>query len=204
MNVFEQQAVRFRNELAQSCSILIGIVQGVLADKTLADAEIKFLADWLDANESIATTWPGNVLHEKLTAALADGVISADERSHLVDTLAKLVGGCLDDMARAPLVASLALDAQPDISFPGQLFVLTGEFAYGSRKQCELIIQSKGGGTTSSISKKVNYVVVGGLGSPEWKHGSFGTKIERALELKAAGAPLSLVHEDAWVTAVRS
>lgn len=40
------------------------------------------------------------------------------------------------------------------------------------------------------------------MGSPEWKHGSFGTKIERAMQLKQEGAPLFILHEEDWARAV--
>jgi hypothetical protein len=44
--------------------------------------------------------------------------------------------------------------------------------------------------------------VVGSLGSQEWKHGSFGTKIDRAMELKQQGAPIAVVKEDHWAAAL--
>ena len=44
----------------------------------------------------------------------------------------------------------------------------------------------------------MNYLVVGLRGSGEWKHGSYGTKIEKAIEYKRAGLRLFIVPEDAW------
>lgn len=44
------------------------------------------------------------------------------------------------------------------------------------------------------MTKKLDYLVVGGLGSLEWKHGSFGTKIEKAMQHKRAGVPLFIVR----------
>jgi hypothetical protein len=48
------------------------------------------------------------------------------------------------------------------------------------------------------LNKKLTYLIVGGLGSPEWKHGSFGTKIEKAMQYKRQGLGIMIVHEDNW------
>ena len=203
-NFFTRQAARFNNEMARSCGALIGIAQGILADSMLNDAEIVFLSNWLEANESIASAWPGNVIYEQVRAILADGRVTEEERTHLFDVLQRLVGGALEDVATAPQVTELAIDEVNGLEMSGRRFCLTGDFAYGARGQCERLIEERGGEVSSSVTKKVHYVVVGGLGSPEWKHGSFGTKIAKAMELKQQGVPLLIVHEDAWVASIRS
>lgn len=202
-NFFSRQAARFNNEMAQSCGALIGIVQGLLADRHLNDQEIRFLDAWLTSNASCSTSWPGNIVHERLQAVLADGLVSETERDGLVELLLSLTGGALDSVASAPIVNRLAIDETATVHFPQRRFVLTGDFAYGQRKQCQELTVSRGGEIAAAVSGKVHYVVVGGLGSSEWKHGSFGTKIEKAIELRNAGLPILIVHEDAWVAAIR-
>jgi hypothetical protein len=83
----------------RSLGALLGIATGILADRQLADAEIRFLHDWLDNNSAIATAWPGDVIHSKVKAVLADGVITDDERTHLVESLRQLIGGTLSELA---------------------------------------------------------------------------------------------------------
>jgi len=70
------------------------------------------------------------------------------------------------------------------------------------RALCESRIIALGGEVKSNVSKKVNYLLVGGLGSPEWKHGSFGTKVEKAMDLKREGAAICLVCEEYWVSSL--
>ena len=67
MDFFARQAVAYRNTLKQSCSSLLGLVSGLLADNVLSDDEIRFLGAWLDQHSVIATAWPGDVLHEHVT-----------------------------------------------------------------------------------------------------------------------------------------
>jgi len=204
MNIFQQQAVRFNNDLRRSCGALIGIIQGMLADGQLNDQEITFLHDWLHANESAAATFPGNALLPQIKAVLDDGAITDAERSHLTNVLQQIIGGRLEDLAASTHVTSLPIDAVPIVDFQGRRFCLTGEFVFGPREVCAAAIQRRGGEVISGITKKLSYLVVGGLGSQEWKHGSFGTKIEKAIQYRADGVPLLIVHEDVWAGSLSS
>lgn len=201
-NFFTRQAAAYRNDMNRSLGALLGITQGILADRHLSDQEISFLNDWLTANDVIATAWPGDVVYARVRAALADGVISDAERTHLVDTLQKLVGGTLDELAESTHVTRLAFDDVPRIDFPGALFCLTGDFVFGPRNVCEATIEKRGGTMSRSVTKKLRYLIVGGLGSAEWKHGSFGTKLEKAMTYKRDGVGISIVHEDQWASSL--
>jgi NAD-dependent DNA ligase len=60
----------------------------------------------------------------------------------------------------------------------------------------------RGGVVVDSVSAEVDYLVVGALGSSEWVHGSYGRKIERAIELyDQLGAPL-ILSEQQWAIAL--
>ena len=64
-------------------------------------------------------------------------------------------------------------------------FVLTGELSSLTRKDAENIILSLGGKTTSSVSKKTDYVVVGeNPGSKYQKAVKLGVKILSEKEFK--------------------
>ena len=202
MNPYQARAIAFNNELRRSCGALVGIIQGMLADGQLNDREIEFLAEWLHANEAAADTFPGKALLPQVRAVLADGAITELERAHLSAVLQMIVGGTLDELAESTHVCSLALDEVPSIDFAGRRFCLTGDFVFGPREVCAAAIERRGGEVWPGITKKLNYLVVGGLGSKEWKHGSFGTKIERALQYRDSGVPLLLVHEDVWASSL--
>ncbi|MBL0143768.1 MAG: BRCT domain-containing protein [Betaproteobacteria bacterium] len=200
-NFFARQGAAYANEMKRSFGALVGIAQGLLGDRQLSDQEIGFLNEWLQANDAIATAWPGDVVHTRIKAVLADGVVTEEERSHLVETLSKLVGGSLEQLAQSEHVTGLAFDDVSSVSFSGSRFCLTGEFVYAPREVCSAAIESRGG-TVGGVTKKLSYLVIGGLGSPEWKHGSFGTKIEKAMQYKREGLPILVVHEDTWASSL--
>ncbi|MFO1494068.1 MAG: BRCT domain-containing protein [Lysobacterales bacterium] len=166
------------------------------------NSEIDFLRDWLQNNEAVTCCWPGSVIKSRVEAALEDGVVTDAERQHLVDTLQQLVGGTLKQLAESTHVTQLIDYETPDIVFDGATFCLTGDFVYAPRAICARHTEEKGGLVKGSVSKALNYLVVGGLGSPEWKHGSFGTKIEAAMKLKPMTPNLKIIHEDHWSVAL--
>lgn len=204
MNLYTRQAAAFRNEMRQTCAALMGIVQGILADGQLHDKEVQFLGSWLAEAENVAGTWPGSVLYAQVREVLADGVITTAEREHLTKTLLNLLGGTLDELAASGHVSRLPIDDVPEIEVSARAFCFTGEFAFGPKAVCEAAVTRRGGTVLPAVTKKLHYLVVGGLGSPEWKHGSFGTKIEKAVEYRQSGVPLLIVHEDTWASSLRN
>lgn len=201
---FARQGAAYINELNRSLAGLLGIATGLLADRELRDAEILFLKDWLAQNSAIASAWPGDVVYSRVCEALADGRVTEEERAHLVQTLQQLVGGTLNELAGATHTTQMLTYDTAPMEFSQATFCLTGDFAFAPRSRCEQEIVMRGGIVKSSVSKKLRYLVVGGLGSSEWKHGSFGTKIEKAMDLKREGAVIVLVHEDHWAKCLRT
>ena len=156
----------------------------------------------LRQNEAIAASWPGDVLYARVRDILADGVVTPEERTYLTEMLQQLIGGTKEDLAESTHVTELALDRTASVTIPNSTFCLTGDFVFATRSYCESVTLKRGGFVSKSVTKKVTYVVVGGLGSAEWKHGSFGLKIEKAIEYKREGVPLLIVHEDQWAAAL--
>ena len=105
------------------------------------------------------------------------------------------------DAGEAPLRPDVVpLDnPAPPIVFQGRRFVLTGDFALGDRSECEQAVIERGGEVAPNVSKRVAYVVIGEHGSDDWKHGTFGTKVERAMFLRdEKGAAVAIVTERHW------
>lgn len=201
---YAERVTRARNAQWLAFDSLCGIIQGLLADQQLNDIEIGFLRRWLAANHSVASEWPGNIIAEQIQRALADGVVTEQERAHLVETLRGIVGGAIEDFVESAKVCELALDKPETITFDSRLFCFTGDFVFGPRDVCEAAVVRRGGSIKASVSKKLHYLIVGGLGSAEWKHGSFGTKMRAAVNHRANGVPLLIVHEDVWAPALNT
>lgn len=71
---------------------LIGLCKGVLADGTINLAEAEYIQDWLTEHEDALTLWPANDLTKLLSAALEDGILSAEEETALIALLEEITG----------------------------------------------------------------------------------------------------------------
>lgn len=190
--------------LRRSCDALLGICSGLLADGVLNDAEIVFLRTWLAENEELCNTWPGELVFCRVAEVLADGVVTEDEREHLLTTLLALVGGNFSEDGAIPAGAT-SLPVEPDamVGIAGRSFCFTGQFIFGTRAACERAVMQRGG-EVSSVKQSLDYLVIGDMASRDWRHQSFGAKIEEAMNLKAMGHAVSIVSEGQWVRALGS
>jgi NAD-dependent DNA ligase len=186
-------------KLKQSLGELLGVARGLMADEELSDSEIHFLHDWLEDRYAMTSSFPGNVIHGRIKEVLEDGVITEEERSHLVETLNMLIEDRLDDLAEQVDLTELWFDEVGLIDFNKKNFCLTGNFVYGPKEVCQTAIEKRGGVVTSLVGDDSEFLVVGGLGVDEWRSGGLGTKIESAMRLRAGRKSLKIIPEDSWV-----
>lgn len=158
-NFFTRQSAAYRIDLNRAAGALIGIAQGFLCDGCLNDDEVRFLHNWLRQNEAISTAWPGDAIYARVRDVLADGIITSEERTHLTEMLRQLVGGTAEELAEATHVSELALDRTATVTIPEATFCLTGDFVLATRSHCDSVIQKRGGLTSRSVTKKVNYAM---------------------------------------------
>lgn len=190
---------------------LLGLVQGILADGTVVDAEAAFLEQWIGAHIELRNQWPGSVLFARIEAMLSDGALDPGEQSELLQRMRDFVAmreaaaaasedtKLAVDVALPAITVDSPFDAPPPpIDYLGRIFVVTGDFACAKRSHVVGRIESLGGDVAASVSKKVNFLVVGSLGCELWKTEGYGTKIEKAVELRNAGVPLRIVAEKHW------
>jgi NAD-dependent DNA ligase len=93
---------------------------------------------------------------------------------------------------------------QPEILFAKRAFIFTGAFDFGSRKDCQNAVVSKGGFAPDhkSVSQSIHYLVIGTKGSKAWRRGSYGNKIEDAILARREYGSPAIVSEKHWVTAM--
>jgi len=177
---------------------LIGMCRMVLADGHVDDIEATFLLDWIENHFHAKDEWPGNILFERLSSAMAHGHLNPEEESELLEVLGKVAGG--PPTTSKPDVSGAIPydDPPPKILYQDKRFVVTGQFVYGPRKRVEEAIESRGGHCSPSVSGKSSYLIVGTFGSEEWLHSNFGTKIAKAVTLKAAGKEIRIISERHW------
>ncbi|MCH7687994.1 MAG: BRCT domain-containing protein [Planctomycetes bacterium] len=172
----------------------------MLVDGHLSDDEIIFLKSWLEENDEIAHTWPGEVLYRRINKVLADNVIDEDERSYLKKTLEELIGGSLQETgATSGIATSLPVQEIENIEFERRKFCFSGTFLYGTRAACHRVTEQAGGEPANNITRKLDYLVIGTMSTRSWANTSFGRKIEKAMEFQKQGAPLTIIDEQSWV-----
>ena len=85
-----------------------------------------------------------------------------------------------------------------EIKFAALVFVFTGIFSFGSRKECRQAVIEKGGKFEDDVKKSADYLVVGKNGNPNWKHDNYGGKIEKAINFRRNYGKLAIVPESDW------
>jgi hypothetical protein len=178
---------------------LLGLAKGLLADGVVTEAEAMLLRDWTRRHPDAHDYWPISALQLRLERVFADGAIDEGERRDLAELLESLVGGQAGVIAGADAATELPLDRPPPrIAWPASVFVFTGKFAFGPRKDCERQVHGLGGRCEAGVTQRTNYLIIGTFGSRDWVHTSFGRKIEKAVSYRQSGVRLAIISEDYW------
>ncbi len=188
----------------KSIQTLLGICTGIISDEVIADKEIAFLRTWLLEHQSICNTWPANSIHYKIEEILADGIITDDERVALMQLLQQLTGNYFAETGAAAVESPiLPIDDDPSIFFKNMTYCFTGQFLYGTRAACERAVLKLGSMPLDTISKKLNYLVIGSMVSTQWVQESYGRKIEKAVKLRDQdGHEIAIISERQWSDAL--
>lgn len=176
---------------------LLGLAKGIVADGRVSTDETQLLRTWMAVNAEAASAWPGNVLADRLDRIFADGHADETEREDLRRLLEDLAGGGTEE-AGNPTTRLPLDDPPPALEFDGSVYVFTGRFFSGTPRWCEYRVEAQGATCSSSVTRRTNYLVIGELGSRDWKHTSFGRKVQKAVEVRSDGYPLAIVAEDHW------
>lgn len=180
---------------------LLGICEFALQDGHIDQAEAEAILTWLNNHKASLDTWPASILYQRLRSMLADHVLDVDEQGELLGLVMSITMPPTHAQ-KAPATLPLNLPP-PALNIPGHSFCFTGVFDFGSRADCHAAIEARGGTTAKIITKKLDYLVIGNVGSECWRHSSFGTKIAKAIEYRDAGAPLIIVSETHWAAQLR-
>jgi hypothetical protein len=178
---------------------MLGLAKGLLADGVVTETEAVLLRQWTANHPDSCSHWAIATLSDRLNRAFADGTIDDVERADLADLLESLVGGRAGLIAGEGAATELPLDRPaPSLAWLGSVFVFTGKFAFGPRRDCERQVHLLGGSCDPNVTQRTNYLVIGTFGSRDWVQTSFGRKIEKAVEYRDSGMPLAIISEDHW------
>lgn len=174
---------------------LIGLAKGIVADGVVSQGEAEFLLSWL-ANNRYTDNVIIDHLRDRVGTMLSDGLLDNNEQAELFNALSDFAGdpGTMGELLRS---ATLPLDdPQPPVIFPGRTFLFTGTCAYGTRKQCYVFINQRGGLSAQSVNRRLDYLVIGTYVAKSWMHESYGRKIEKAMEYRERYGRPAIISED--------
>ncbi|KZX50520.1 NAD-dependent DNA ligase [Erythrobacter sp. HI00D59] len=197
----EQQLNRYNRDRLESRQIdeLMGLASGLVADGVINEEEVRFLHGWLASNMSISKHPLLSGLFNRVQEILSDDVVDEQEREDLLWALRNFSA---EDREGGEAVKSSTLplcDPLPALSFEGKRYCFTGTFNYGQRKHCQKAATERGA-MAGSLTKKTDVLVIGVYATESWKHSSFGNKILKAVDMRSAGVPISIVSEPHWVS----
>lgn len=186
---------------------LQGMIHGIMADNVISDIEIQRLMNWMSDNDFLKGTYPFDEIYSLLTSILEDNIISMDEKNMLKAFFATFIdmrsSYNLNESEFKELQENYSIggicSTNPTIEFSGKVFSFTGTSTHGTRKEIAEIITNKGGIFNNGVTKKTEFLIVGGEGNPCWAFSCYGRKVEKAMDLRRQGQKIVLVHEeDFW------
>lgn len=192
--------IHLANNEIKAVNTLYGLIMGITADQSVNDDEINFLNLWLKDNEIYTNTFPLNVIKRRIDDILADNIITREEREDFYQTLTKIMGGDFHETGAAGgLSTGYGVEEPDSLIIQGSTFCLTGAFITGTRNKCERLISQLGGIPKSTITQKLDYLVIGALASRDWVATNHGRKIEKAMHYKEKGYPVTILNEETWI-----
>ena len=155
----------------------------IISDGIVEIDEINALACWIADHPSLSGNYPFDKISKLCDSIFEDGIVSDDEREQMLALLNHFVNPIENTCCSC------------NIDFSDKVFVLSGDFVSGSKKEIEAKIVDRGGVCKSEVSKKVNYLIVGGAGNDNWKFGNYGSKVSKALAIQEKGHPIVILKE---------
>lgn len=197
----------FTNAATADMQRLHAVLGGIMADGEITEGELRGLSNWLAEHEHLTTLWPYDEVSSIVTSVLADKKIDRSEHLELLRFFGEFTEIFDDRTIRNPLLREGSrltglCAVQPNISFGGATFCFTGASMKYRRADFEEIILELGGVPLQCVSSKLQYLIVGANGNPCWMYACYGRKVEKAVELRKAGARLLIVHENDFHDAV--
>ena len=177
---------------------LQGISTALIYDGKIDDAEIKLLKEWLQKNDEYLYDYPLSDLRLLFNEIDNDGKVSLEERQKLMTFLNNIAAS----PNSSPTIEGI-YSASPTIKFMGKNFLFTGDLMYGPRSKAQEKVIELGGNCMKSITMTTDYLVVGILGSKDYRYSRFGTKIETAIKFnREMKSTILIIKEQDFVNAI--
>ena len=167
------------------------LLQGFLEDRKITRDEVYSLNYWLAEHRDLEGIYPFDKIFKALDDVLEDGQITEEELTNLKSIFLDIIDP-VKNRGCHKCISSLV----------GKNVCLTGEFEYGSKSDVNQLILSAGGNIDQSVKKTTDYLIVGAWGNEMWKAGSYGAKIQKAMENKEKGQEIEIYEEKDFIPVV--
>lgn len=170
------------SESTLSLQVLNGILDGIVCNQKVNQKEINSLNIWLKQNDYLKDVYPYDKVLLEVNKVLEDGILTEEESNYIFDIFNEIVNPDFNN--------------DENIEFDGKTFCLTGEFKCATKQEISKKLQELGGIEKTGVSSKLDYLIVGGIGSDAWKFGKIGGKQAKAQELNEKGADIKIIDEN--------
>lgn len=174
---------RSYSQATLSTRSLFELFNSAIEDGSISFDEASCILEFIQAHKELDNDDSINEIQKVITRIISDGDIDPSESDCLLEYFSLYV-------------SPTERFGERELSFSGKTFCLSGVFEHGPKEEIEQYILSRGGTCIKSVTKKCNYVVVGGCGSEAWSMGNYGTKVKKALDWKAKGVEIEIVPEN--------
>lgn len=177
----------------QSLQLLQGILLGITCDNVLNENEVLGLKGWMDENSHLSKNFPFSQISEVLEETLADNFLEQSELDRMLKLFKQFAN---------PNESFCDTESKPNsIEIVGKKFCLTGEFENIERKKLEEVLKNNGG-FIKSISKQIDFLIIGSLGSEQYSNGNYGSKTKKAIEINSNGGNIKIIKENDFLEAI--
>lgn len=203
-------------------AFLVSVVPGTRAK--IKKADFLFMCNWLAENKNFCNEWPLCVVRDSIKMCSPqhyfDEYKEFLDESLLLDSIKRMTPqdffineyGTIGRQFKAIRLYLYKKSFIEDEIFStekvylkNKRFYFTGDFIYGSQTDCENETIKNGGKAAYLYDSGIAYLVVGALGSKNWKFGNYGTKIQNAiLKTDARQANIQIIREKDWYIALSS
>lgn len=209
------RSTQFFDKTTADLQRLHAILGGIASDRRVTEEELRGLSGWLEQHEHLRRCWPYDEVNSLILGVLKDRKIDEQEQAMLRSFFSEFVAVLDDRTINSPVIAESTPQTQeesfnivglcavcPDIAIEGSTFCFTGASSRYSRVTLADTVQKLGGQFAPSLTKTVDYLVIGADGNPCWAYACYGRKVEKAVELRKAGLRILIVHENDFHDAV--
>ncbi|WP_141879132.1 BRCT domain-containing protein [Gramella sp. Hel_I_59] len=192
----------YYNAVTSDMQTLQGICHGIISDGVIEDLEVIELYGWIEKNKHLSEIYPYAELYKLLSDILDDGVIDDEEIKSIKSFFQEFV-----ELNDKKLMSTIKEDTT-GISFSkinpieikepihGKWVCITGELNKGTKETLYSRVERNGGVRKNNVSNKLNYLIIGGAGSPAWTFASYGRKVEDVISRQKKGHDIKIIKEN--------